>query len=127
VDALITKNYSRSNANKEHADSRTREDVREEPIKVEIALCILLPYYDDEAPRLGNLILGNVKVAAICYNINDRESLENAIHKVCVSPIQQFYGSTDDLAILVVSQDTTLSSIHTRTSGRMSVGSKRLE
>lgn len=82
VDVFIRKNYSKSKINKEH--SRTREEDQEEPIKVEIALWMLRPYYDDEAPRLRDLILENVEVAAICYSINDRESLENAIHKVCV-------------------------------------------
>jgi hypothetical protein len=73
VDVYIMKSHLKG--------SSFKEDI---PIKVEIALWILRPFYDDEAPRLRDLILENAKVVAICYSVNDRESLENAINKVCI-------------------------------------------
>lgn len=55
-----------------------------ESIKVQLSLWPLLPIIDDDMPRVRDRILQDAHVIGLCYKITEKESLEHAVHKVCL-------------------------------------------
>lgn len=62
---------------------RTRKPALEDEMQyIQMPIWILHPVFDDIIPRMRSVTFQGVTVVGICYKVTDRNSLENAIHKV---------------------------------------------
>jgi hypothetical protein len=88
---------------------RTRKlALQDEMQRIQMPIWILHPVFDEMMPRMRSVTFQGVEVVGICYKVTDRDSLENAIHKVRIQILPYYISHRP---VPVVSYDSTLPAI----------------